>query len=406
MRVMKMKHNWDKTFTKATEVLSIIEENGYEAYFVGGCVRDYLLDRPVQDIDIASSALPEEVMTLFDHVIPVGIVHGTVIVRYKKTSYEVTTFRHDGTYNDQRHPDHVTYVRSINDDLQRRDFTINAIAMNRHGEIIDLFSGRKDLANQIIRTVGNAHDRFTEDPLRILRGIRFTSQLGFALEENTYIEMEQLKDSIETVAIERVTDELEKLFKGEFIQTGITYLVELELHFYIPIWKDNPSLLNKLPKHLSPFVSFAEVITLFHYLDPTISISTWSKAWKCSNKTKHTALQLMRAMDYYIEHGIDHWLVYILPKEAQTSFQHFVFLIFEEKIDSAIVQYYEQLPITNRNQLKIDGHDLQQLFRNRKRGKWIREYIEKIEYEIVMGRLLNTKKAIKEWILCHLPDKN
>src|SRR5699024_3124724 len=169
MRVMKMKDNWDKTFTKATEVLSIIEENGYEAYFVGGCVRDYLLDRPVQDIDIASSALPKEVMTLFDHVILVGIDHGTVIVCYKKTSYEVTTFRHDGTYTDQRHPDHVTYVRSINDDLQRRDFTINAIAMNRHGEIIDLFSGRKDLKNKIIRTVVNANYRLTEYTISNIR---------------------------------------------------------------------------------------------------------------------------------------------------------------------------------------------------------------------------------------------
>src|SRR5690625_1201737 len=187
---MIMKPNWNETFEQAVNVLSIIEQNGYETYFVGGCVRDFLLNRPIKDIDIATAALPEELMDIFDSVIPVGIEHGTVIVRFNQVSYEVTTFRHEGIYTDQRRPDDVTFIRHIEEDLQRRDFTINALAMDRHGEIKDLFSGREDLDKQLIRSVGNAAERFMEDPLRMLRGVRFTSQLGFRRSEEHTSELQ------------------------------------------------------------------------------------------------------------------------------------------------------------------------------------------------------------------------
>src|SRR5690625_477632 len=151
-----------KKFQVAAEIIDKLEDNGYDAFFVGGCVRDLLLNKEVKDIDIATAAPPSVVQKLFDKVIPVGIDHGTVIVRHKSVSYEVTTFRQDGTYSDQRHPDEVIFINTIEEDLKRRDFTINALAMNKQGNIIDLFEGQKDIQLKKIRSVGNARERSEE----------------------------------------------------------------------------------------------------------------------------------------------------------------------------------------------------------------------------------------------------
>jgi|SRR5690625_4361711 len=399
-----MKKNLHETFYQAAKVIAIIEANGYETYFVGGCVRDFLLNRPIKDIDIATAALPEEIMDLFDSVIPVGIEHGTVIVRYHNISYEVTTFRHEGTYTDQRRPDEVTFIRHIEEDLKRRDFTINALAMDRKGRIKDLFSGKEDLDNQLIRSVGNPTERFREDPLRILRGIRFTSQLGFTIEEETYNKMCHLRAEIETIATERITDELIKLFKGEFVQQSIEYIKQLQLHAHIPIWKEHQDFIHQLPANLSTFHSIDEVITLFHFLDQRIPISTWIKEWKCSNKVKNTSLQLFDALQYFIQYGVDNWLVYTLPVKEHESFNHLTNILFQEETILMLENCYQSLAITNRAQLKINGHLLQALFPDLPKGKWIRTYLEQIEYKVVMNQLTNTKNDIKEWILCHPPD--
>src|SRR5690625_2709763 len=145
-------------FKKAKPIIRKIEQHGCKAYFVGGCVRDYLLQREIGDIDIATSASPEEIKQIFTKVIPVGIEHGTVIVRHDHQSYEVTTFRIAANYADQRHPDSVTFIDRIDEYLRRRDFTINALAMDGNGYILDLFEGQKDLRDKLIRTVGNAAD--------------------------------------------------------------------------------------------------------------------------------------------------------------------------------------------------------------------------------------------------------
>src|SRR5690625_811220 len=192
-----------KKFQVAAEIIDKLEDNGYDAFFVGGCVRDLLLNKEVKDIDIATAAPPSVVQKLFDKVIPVGIDHGTVIVRHKSVSYEVTTFRQDDTYSDQHHPDEVIFINTIDEDLKRRDFTINALAMNKHGHIIDLFNGKNDIQNKQIRSVGNARERFLEDPLRIIRALRFSSQLGFMIEAKTLNQMQKLNKEIATVAVER-----------------------------------------------------------------------------------------------------------------------------------------------------------------------------------------------------------
>lgn len=211
----------------ALDCISVLLESGFEAYFVGGCVRDGLLGRPYYDIDITTNALPEEIMRLFPSSVPTGISHGTVTVIQDGKPIEITTYRKEEGYLDKRHPDKVFFVSSLKEDLSRRDFTINALACNKDGEITDLFGGLGDLKNRIIRTVGNPEERFSEDALRILRAYRFASTLDFEIEENTALSAINLADNITDISGERILKELIKAANGtrpsmllEFINTN------------------------------------------------------------------------------------------------------------------------------------------------------------------------------------------
>ena len=196
-------------------ILTILREAGHESYYVGGCVRDLLLGRPIHDWDITTSALPEQTMACFPHCVPTGIKHGTVTVLVENWSAEVTTFRADGAYSDGRHPDRVSFVGNLEDDLSRRDFTINAMAIDTQGNIVDLFGGKEDLDRKLIRCVGDPETRFREDALRILRAIRFSAQLGFTIEENTRRAIADCADLCRRLSVERVRDELEKTLLSE-----------------------------------------------------------------------------------------------------------------------------------------------------------------------------------------------
>ena len=182
MRLEKM----PSEFQEALPVLEKIKEAGFEAYFVGGSVRDALLNRPIHDVDIASSAYPEEIKKIFPRTVDVGIEHGTVLVLEGQGEYEITTFRTEDVYVDYRRPSQVSFVRSLEEDLKRRDFTINALALDQKGEIVDLFNGLADMKNCTLRAVGVAAERFNEDALRIMRGFRFQAGLDFDLEELTF----------------------------------------------------------------------------------------------------------------------------------------------------------------------------------------------------------------------------
>lgn len=198
-------------------VLEQLENAGYEAYIVGGCVRDMLLGREIHDTDITTNALPEQIIAAFPDCknIPTGIKHGTVTIIKNHIPYEITTYRIDGEYTDSRRPDSVEFTADITDDLSRRDFTMNAIAMDRHGALVDAFGGKNDIENQLIRCVGDPEQRFTEDALRIMRAIRFSSQLGFAIEEKTAAAIHSMKDRLKNISRERVRDELDKLLCGK-----------------------------------------------------------------------------------------------------------------------------------------------------------------------------------------------
>ena len=196
-------------------IIDILTQNGYEAYAVGGCVRDSILGRVPGDWDITTSALPQQVKALFRRTIDTGIQHGTVTIMLGKNGYEVTTYRIDGKYEDSRHPESVEFTPNLEEDLKRRDFTINAMAYNDGNGIVDIFGGIDDIRNRIIRCVGNAHDRFTEDALRILRAVRFSAQLGFEIDKATKDAARELAPTLVKISRERIHTELNKLLLSD-----------------------------------------------------------------------------------------------------------------------------------------------------------------------------------------------
>lgn len=196
-------------------IIDILTQNGYEAYAVGGCVRDSILGRVPGDWDITTSALPQQVKALFRRTIDTGIQHGTVTIMLGKNGYEVTTYRIDGKYEDSRHPESVEFTPNLEEDLKRRDFTINAMAYNAESGVVDIFGGIDDIRNRIIRCVGNAHDRFTEDALRILRAVRFSAQLGFEIDKATKDAARELAPTLVKISRERIHTELNKLLLSD-----------------------------------------------------------------------------------------------------------------------------------------------------------------------------------------------
>lgn len=196
---------------KGQHIIETLQRAGFEAYVVGGCVRDSILGRKPQDWDITTSARPEQVKALFPRTIDTGLRHGTVTVMLQGEGFEVTTYRIDGTYEDSRHPSEVTFTYDLQEDLRRRDLTINAMAYNDAVGLVDLFGGMEDLKAGVVRCVGNAEERFAEDALRILRAIRFSAQLGYDIEEKTTAAIVKLSPTLSRISAERIQVELTKL---------------------------------------------------------------------------------------------------------------------------------------------------------------------------------------------------
>lgn len=217
---------------------AVFEKAGFEAYLVGGAVRDIFLKKEASDWDVTTNARPEQVIKLFKVVIPTGIEHGTVTVHFKGHEIEVTTFRTESDYSDGRHPDKIEYAGTIYEDLGRRDLTINAIAVNlKNGKVVDPYGGKKDIKRKIIRTVGNPHDRFMEDGLRPIRALRFASKLNFKIEKDTFGEIKnsEVQGKIESISVERFRDELLKTLESERPSVGLKLMEETGiLKIFIP----------------------------------------------------------------------------------------------------------------------------------------------------------------------------
>ena len=239
-----------------SKIINILESNGHEAYAVGGCVRDCILGKVPHDWDITTSALPETVKSLFDRTFDTGIEHGTVTVLMHGTGYEVTTYRVDGKYEDGRHPKEVTFTASLEEDLKRRDFTINAMAYNESKGLVDLFGGEEDLKAGIIKAVGNPTERFTEDALRMLRALRFSAQLGFEIEPATYQAIKELAPTLDRISAERIQVEMVKLVTSDHPErlrnvydTGLSKVFFPELDVMLECQQNNKHHIYTVGEH-------------------------------------------------------------------------------------------------------------------------------------------------------------
>lgn len=278
-------------------IIEQLEKNGFEGFIVGGCVRDYILGFLPKDFDITTDALPQDIKNIFDHTIDTGIEHGTVTVVLDRQNFEITTYRIDGEYKDNRRPENVTFSKKIEEDLSRRDFTMNAIAYSIKRGFVDPFCGIDDIKNKLIKGVGDADTRFKEDALRMMRGVRFSAQLGFSIEEKTFLAIKNNAKLIENISIERTRDEFLKLIKSDYIEK-LNLLEETKLYKYFipeiePIFKNykkNIFILKKLSKDL-------RLTFLLSHLDEKIGEEVLKRI-KLDNKTIKETKTIIQYFNY------------------------------------------------------------------------------------------------------------
>ncbi len=250
---------------KGKYIIETIQRAGFQAYAVGGCVRDSVLGRQPQDWDITTSASPMQVKALFPRTIDTGLAHGTVTVMLQGEGFEVTTYRIDGTYEDSRHPSQVTFTSDLREDLRRRDLTINAMAYNDAEGLVDLFGGMADLEDGVVRCVGDPEERFGEDALRILRAIRFSAQLGYAIEEGTAAAIRKLAPTLSKISVERIQAELTKLLISPHPEhlrmaydMGVTKVVLPEFDKAMETPQNHPHHCYSVGEHTLHSLSFVE----------------------------------------------------------------------------------------------------------------------------------------------------
>ncbi|PQZ59546.1 CCA tRNA nucleotidyltransferase [Bacillus sp. MYb209] len=388
-------------FKKASSIIEILKQHGHEAYFVGGSVRDLIIDRPIGDIDIATSALPEEVMAIFPRHVPVGLEHGTVIVVENGEPYEVTTFRTESEYEDFRRPSNVQFVCSLEEDLKRRDFTMNAIAMTEEGEMVDLFAGQEAIRLKEITTVGDAADRFQEDALRMMRGIRFVSTLGFSLEIKTKQAIETYGHLLEHIAIERITVEFEKLLTGTYCVNGLQELVETKLFSHLPYLQMSEERLLKATQYKwDSFETDVEAWAFFLYCIGEEHPSVFLRQWKFSNKKIKDIVAVLLAIRSRKEKEWDTILLYKTGIRIAEMAERVYEAIIESYNSASVKQVqslFHALPIKNRQEMNVTGNDLLS-WADKKPGPWVAEMLQNIEKTIVQGDLVNKKENIREWL--------
>lgn len=378
------------------QVIRLLEQAGYEAVFVGGAVRDYVLGKPATDIDIATSAKPEEVKALFPLTVDIGTEHGTVLVLLDGEPIEVTTYRTEGTYSDHRRPDDVQFVTSLREDLLRRDFTMNALAMTKDGELIDLFGGQQDMARRLIRAVGHAADRFNEDALRMFRAVRFTSVLDFAIEEATVEAICAQAPLIQHISVERIKAEMDKLFKGANPEKAFHFIQQTALASHLPLFPTNVDKLGRMVPFETALEGWACLMVAgeFPYLEV-------AKAYKLSNTEKSflAAVHQASAKRFNGLFTLDDYYTYDLA----------VLLLAEKAVQvmgdtrqalsrQAITSMKQSLPIQSLADVAVTGKDLM-IWTGLRGGRWTGEWMGKITKAVLHGRCENNPNNIKEWFL-------
>ncbi len=388
-------------FLKAVPLLEAIETAGFDAYFVGGSVRDSLLNRKIADVDIATSALPAELKKIFPRTVDLGIEHGTILVLYNGVPYEITTFRTESQYTDHRRPDNVEFIRSLNEDLKRRDFTMNAMAMDKTGNIIDPFHGTVSISDQQIKTVGKASDRFGEDALRIMRALRFVSQLGFSIEHGTFAALKKQGHLLESIAVERKTAEFEKLLAGKYVSKALPLLLEAGIHSYLPGLAGKKKCLNDLARCGTAGFTIEEMWSLLLYFMNLNDqeAEDFLRKWKLPVKKMKHCIYILKWLDFRQGDNWDAESAYHSGKSVMLSAERiFHCLAGEEAVLDKLEALFDSLPIKNSSELDVNGNDLISWF-DRKPGPWIKEAVSDIEKAVLLGKVRNTKAEIKEWLL-------
>ncbi|ALS73869.1 CCA-adding protein [Planococcus rifietoensis] len=368
---------------QAKQIIARLKEAGFEAYMVGGAVRDYLRGSVPHDIDVATSASPEQVKALFERSIDTGIEHGTVMILIEGQGTEVTTFRTESGYSDNRRPDKVEFVNSLQEDLKRRDFTINSMAMTEQMEIIDPFGGKEDLSAGIIRAVGVPQERFAEDALRMLRAIRFSGQLNFHIEPATKQAIIEHAEKIQSVAMERIKAELDKVMVSAAPDISMRYLNETCLNRFLPSG-------GLFELDWSGYTTSKDPLSgWFYLLHQNGETFGAIREYRFSNQDKK---DLQRALEASRLPFWDDWVYY-----SFTERQLMIAQAASHKTQ-AVKERQQALPIQSKSELAANGRDLME-WTGKKAGAWLKEWTLHIEKAVVERRLANDKERIKDWFI-------
>ena len=356
----------------ALKLLKEIDNKGFVSYIVGGFVRDYLLGIESNDIDICTNATPKDIKEIFkDNCLP-SEDYGSVTVVIKGISYEITTFRKDVGYSDNRHPNEIKYIDSIEEDLLRRDFTINTLCMDKKGHVLDYLGGKDDLTHKIIRTVGNSYDKFNEDSLRILRAIRFATILDFDLDEEVYDAIKETKGLLSNLSYSRKKDELDKIFTSPNFKKGIKLMLVLGLDKELEI----PNLSKVLET------------------DVTSSIGIWS-ILNVGDKYPFNKNELDLIDDVNTVVALDNLSPSVLYKYG--LYVNSVAGKIKKDDIKTITEAYNNLIIKSRKEIDITAEEIMAIL-NREPGEYLKEIFDDIEEEILYNRLENKKISISRYI--------
>lgn len=376
-------NNFRKKFNSAIDVLEKFNKAGYEAYFVGGCVRDFLLGCEFSDIDITTNALPKEVKTIFRKSIDTGIQHGTVTILVDGESYEVTTFRTEDDYIDHRTPEKVEFVSNLRDDLDRRDFTINAMALDSKGNLYDYHNGKKDLTNKIIKTVNNPNERFFEDALRMLRAFRFSSKLGFEIEDSTLDAIKKNAELIKFVSVERITNEFKKLLAGIGSKRSLELLLDSKLNTYIPFLSDIISFVD-----CSKY-TFCQSLYILTKLN-NISFEKL-RDLKLSNKEIKKIKEYERINLEFLDNRPLELILYKYDKDDIYFIVEYFDYCDKKNIDII------NLPISSFNDIAITSTEIISII-DKSPGPWMKEVTKKLEEAILLNKINNTENNIVDFL--------
>ncbi|HEM4974536.1 CCA tRNA nucleotidyltransferase [Streptococcus suis] len=393
-------NNLPSEFQEALPILEKIKAAGYEAYFVGGSVRDAILGRPIHDVDIATSSYPQETKQIFSRTIDVGIEHGTVLVLEGKKEYEITTFRTEEEYVDFRRPSQVSFVRSLEEDLKRRDFTVNAFALDEEAQIVDLFDGMTDLENRTLRAVGIPAERFNEDALRIMRGFRFAATLDFEIEPTTFTAMVETAPLLEKISVERSFIEFDKLLMADFWRKGLRAMIDSKAYDFLPDLAGKSDELETMLTSLTEEFRFSTSEQAWAMLFVCLGIDnskSFLKKWKTSNDFQRSVVKLVEIYQLRQAGSVTKQICFKYGKE---------FLCLVEELrqaqglvtDFAAIDKIDQaLTIHDKHEIVVNGGHLMKTF-DLKPGPVLGELLKEVEFQIVEGQLENEEQAIMTFV--------